>query len=44
MPLGTAQKVGTLSGKRWTVIVDGEGVSIQDGYGVMVNVVDVSLP
>ena len=37
------QKVETLSGEKWTVIVDGENVSIKDGYGVMVNVIDVDV-
>jgi uncharacterized surface protein with fasciclin (FAS1) repeats len=37
------QKVESLSGEKWTVIVDGENVSIKDGYGVMVNVIDVDV-
>ena len=36
-------KVETLSGESWTVIVDGETVSIKDGYGQIVNVIDVDV-
>ena len=38
------QKVETLSGEKWTVVVDGETVSIKDGYNRIVNVVDVNVP
>ncbi len=34
------QKVETLSGEKFTVITDGQTVSIEDGFGVMVNVID----
>ena len=36
-------KVETLSGESWTVIVDGETVSIEDGYGEIANVIDVDV-
>ncbi|CAB4904098.1 unannotated protein [freshwater metagenome] len=35
--------VETLSGEKWTVIVAGEKVSIEDGFGRMVNVIDVDV-
>ena len=35
------QKVETLAGEKWTVLVDGENVSVKDGYGQVVNVIDV---
>lgn len=38
------QKVETLSGEPWTVIVKGETVSIKDGFGRIVNVTDVDVP
>ena len=37
------QDVTTLSGESWTVVVDGENVTIKDGYGRVANVVDVDL-
>ena len=37
------QKVETLSGEKWTVLVDGENVSVKDGYGQVVNVIDVDV-
>jgi uncharacterized surface protein with fasciclin (FAS1) repeats len=36
--------VETLSGETWTVIVAGETVSIEDGFGRIVNVIDVDVP
>ena len=36
--------VETLSGETWTIIVAGEKVSIEDGFGRMVNVIDVDVP
>ena len=36
-------KVETLSGESWTVIVDGETVSIEDGYGEIAKVIDVDV-
>jgi len=38
------QDVETLSGETWTVIVNGETVSIEDGFGRNVNVIDVDVP
>ena len=38
------QDVETLSGETWTVIVNGETVSIEDGFGRIVNVIDVDVP
>lgn len=38
------QDVETLSGESWRVIVDGETVSIEDGFGRIVNVIDVDVP
>ena len=37
------QKVETLAGEKWTVLVDGENVSVKDGYGQVVNVIDVDV-
>ena len=37
------QKVETLAGEKWTVLVDGENVSIKDGYGQVINVIDVDV-
>ncbi len=36
--------VTTLSGETWTVMVNGDAVSIQDGFGRMVNVTAVDVP
>jgi len=38
------QKVTTLSGEGWTVLVDGNTVGIEDGFGMVANVVDVDAP
>lgn len=35
--------VETLSGESWTVVVDGENVTIEDGYGSIATVVDVDV-
>lgn len=35
--------VETLSGESWTVVVDGDTVTIKDGYGRIANVVDVDV-
>ncbi|MSY42119.1 MAG: fasciclin domain-containing protein, partial [Actinobacteria bacterium] len=32
--------VETLSGEKFTVIADGQTLSIKDGFGVIVNVID----
>jgi uncharacterized surface protein with fasciclin (FAS1) repeats len=37
------QRVETLSGEAWTVIVDGETVSIKDGFDRIANVIDVDV-
>jgi uncharacterized surface protein with fasciclin (FAS1) repeats len=37
------QRVETLSGEKWTVLVDGENVSIRDGYRQDINVIDVDV-
>ncbi len=37
------QKVETLSGEGWTVIVDGDNVSIEDGFGRFAKVIDVDV-
>ena len=37
------QDVETLSGETWTVIVYGETVSIEDGYGEIAKVIDVDV-
>ena len=37
------QKVETLAGEKWTVLVDGENASVKDGYGQVVNVIDVDV-
>ena len=37
------QQVETLSGEAWTVIVDGETVSIKDGFDRIANVIDVDV-
>jgi uncharacterized surface protein with fasciclin (FAS1) repeats len=37
------KRVETLSGEKWTVLVDGENVSIKDGFGQDVNVIDVDV-
>ena len=34
------EKVETLSGEKFTVIADGQTLSIKDGFGVIVNVID----
>ena len=39
----SGQKVKTLSGESWTVNVDGETVTITDGFGGTVNVIDVDV-
>lgn len=38
------QAVETLTGETWTVIVNGETVSIEDGFGRIVKVIDVDVP
>jgi transforming growth factor-beta-induced protein len=38
------QDVESLSGETWAVIVNGEAVSIEDGFGRIVNVIDVDVP
>ena len=37
------KKVETLSGEKWTVLADGENVSVKDGFGHDVNVIDVDV-
>lgn len=37
------QKVETLAGENWTVIVDGENVSIKDGFGSVSKVINVDV-
>ena len=37
------QKVETLSGEKWTVLVDGENVSIKDGFDQDSNVINVDV-